>query len=173
MLTESLLIWSCSLRVTGYPHCALLAFSGTRTRLIAAVEGAVRPARLLQVGIAAFSLLFTIFQWKGQVKLWIRQGKLRMGCAHRPTGRPAKDGGPLEELTSGTVAGQVLRQAVDQHSGHLAVEQADAHERVSIPLLAAPGRTSSMPRLQGSQTAPASPPEMQLGQAATCMLFEL
>ena len=49
MLTAGYCLFWRSLRVTGYPHCALLAFSGTRTRLIAAVEGAVAPARLLQV----------------------------------------------------------------------------------------------------------------------------
>ncbi len=62
----------CSLRVTGYPYCALLAFSGTRTQLTAAVEGCPGAARLLGV----------------------------------------------------------LQQAVSDHGGHLAVEQADANERV-------------------------------------------
>ena len=58
--------------MTGYPYCALLAFSGTRTQLIAAVEGCASAARLLGV----------------------------------------------------------LQQAVSDHGGHLAVEQADANERV-------------------------------------------
>ncbi|EIE19724.1 UBX-domain-containing protein [Coccomyxa subellipsoidea C-169] len=62
---------SNSLRVTGYPYCALLAFSGTRTQLTAAVEGCPGAARLLGV----------------------------------------------------------LQQAVSDHGGHLAVEQADANER--------------------------------------------
>ncbi|KAK9918295.1 hypothetical protein WJX75_002911 [Coccomyxa subellipsoidea] len=62
---------SNSLRVTGYPYCALLAFSGARTQLIAAVEGCAGATRLLGV----------------------------------------------------------LQQAVSDHGGHLAVEQADANER--------------------------------------------
>jgi hypothetical protein len=63
-----------SLRVTGYPYCALLAFSGARTQLIAAVEGCAGATRLLGV----------------------------------------------------------LQQAVSDHGGHLAVEQADANERVCM-----------------------------------------
>lgn len=73
------MLCGCSLRVTGYPYVALLAFSGSRTQLIAAVEGPTPAARLLAV----------------------------------------------------------LQQAVNDHGGHLAVEQADANERVSqnCPLL--------------------------------------
>ena len=63
---------ACSLRTTGYPYVALLAFSGTRTKLIAALEGRTSA----------------------------------------------------EQLQS------VLQQAVSAHEGHLAVEQADANERV-------------------------------------------
>ena len=63
---------ACSLRTTGFPYVALLAFSGSRTKLIAAVEG-LSSASQLQV---------------------------------------------------------MLQQAVGEHEGHLAVEQADANERV-------------------------------------------
>ena len=60
------------MRTTGYPYVALLAFSGARTKLIAAVEGTTSASRLEAV----------------------------------------------------------LQQAMGQHEGHLAAEQADANERV-------------------------------------------
>lgn len=41
-----------SLRVTGFPYCALLAFSGPRTRLLGAVEMAVTADELSQVLVA-------------------------------------------------------------------------------------------------------------------------
>ncbi len=63
---------ACSLRTTGYPYVALLVFTGTRTKVIAAMEG-LSNARQLQA---------------------------------------------------------MLQQAVGEHEGHLAVEQADANERV-------------------------------------------
>ena len=47
MLTHLLLQLSQSLRVTAYPYTALLAFSGSRIRLIAAAEGALLPSQLL------------------------------------------------------------------------------------------------------------------------------
>lgn len=69
----SLCPWhACSLRTTGFPYVALLAFSGARTKLIAAIEGRTSASQLLGV----------------------------------------------------------LQQAVGDHEGHLAVEQADANERV-------------------------------------------
>lgn len=37
-----------SLRVSSYPYCALLAFSGSRTRLICSVQGLVRPDALAE-----------------------------------------------------------------------------------------------------------------------------
>lgn len=43
-----------SLRVCSYPYCGLLAFSGSRTRLITSVEGPIRPealAELLQTAL--------------------------------------------------------------------------------------------------------------------------
>ena len=63
------------MRTTGYPYVALLAFSGARTKLIAAVEG----------------------------------------------------------MTGASQLEAVLQQAVGQHEGHLAMEQADANERVCCP----------------------------------------
>lgn len=44
-----LLQLSQSLRVTTYPYNALLAFSGSRIRLIAAAEGAIPPTELLSM----------------------------------------------------------------------------------------------------------------------------
>ena len=64
--------YACSLRTTGYPYVALLAFSGSRTKLIAATEG----------------------------------------------------------LSSASQLQAMLQQAAGEHEGHLAVEQADANERV-------------------------------------------
>ena len=65
---------ACSLRTTGYPYVALLAFSGNRTKLIVTVEGRTSTSQLQTA----------------------------------------------------------LQQAVAAHEGHLAVEQADANERVDI-----------------------------------------
>ncbi len=62
----------CSLQTTGYPYVAVLAFSGARTKLIAAVEGRQSASQLQTV----------------------------------------------------------LQQAVGAHEGQMAVEQADANERV-------------------------------------------
>ena len=42
---------SSSLQVTTYPYVGLLAFSGTRTRLVASVQGATGPQQLLQVSL--------------------------------------------------------------------------------------------------------------------------
>jgi FAS-associated factor 2 len=44
---------SSSLRAAAYPYCALLAFSGSRTRLVTCVEGSIRPDALAEVLQAA------------------------------------------------------------------------------------------------------------------------
>jgi FAS-associated factor 2 len=44
---------SSSLRAAAYPYCALLAFSGARTRLVTCVEGSIRPDALAEVLQAA------------------------------------------------------------------------------------------------------------------------
>jgi len=44
---------STSLRAAAYPYCALLAFSGARTRLLTCVEGSIGPEALTEVLQAA------------------------------------------------------------------------------------------------------------------------
>lgn len=44
---------SSSLRAAAYPYCALLAFSGSRTRLVTCVEGSIRPDALAEALQAA------------------------------------------------------------------------------------------------------------------------
>lgn len=99
-------VFVCSLRTTGYPYVALLAFSGNRTKLIVTVEG----------------------------------------------------------RTSASQLQAALQQAVAVHEGHLAVEQADANERVrctltalfesSVSLTAFPLRVDADTRMQYNPTCP-------------------